>query len=131
VVDDRYRVLDVAIFYKDRIYLVPESTLKGKTLKVCRDSPTTGHRGYFKTYRQIRERFSWKGLKDDVLKHIWECTTCQQNKSEQTPHGVASTSTHSGAEMGEHFYGFYYRPSSSAGHGLLEFKLLLGFFSIY
>jgi hypothetical protein len=40
--------------------------------------------GFFKTYRQIRERFSWKGLKDDVLKHIRECTTCQQNKSEQT-----------------------------------------------
>jgi hypothetical protein len=44
----------------------------------------SGHQGYFKTYRQIRERFSWKGLKDDVLKHIRECTTCQQNKSEQT-----------------------------------------------
>jgi hypothetical protein len=84
VIDDRYRVLDDVIFYKDRIYLVPESTLKGKILKVCHDSPTTGHQGYFKTYRQIRERFSWKGLKDDVLKHIRECTTCQQNKSEQT-----------------------------------------------
>jgi hypothetical protein len=46
--------------------------------------PAAGHQGYFKTYRQIRERFSWKGLKDDVLKHILECTTCQQNKSEQT-----------------------------------------------
>jgi hypothetical protein len=57
---------------------------KGKILKVCHDSPTTGHQGYFKTYRQIRERFSWKGLKDDVLKHIQECTTCQQNKFEQT-----------------------------------------------
>jgi hypothetical protein len=84
VVDDRYRVLDDVIFYKDRIYLVPKSTLKGKVLKVCHDSPTVGHQGFFKTYRQIRERFSWKGLKDDVLKHIRECTTCQQNKSEQT-----------------------------------------------
>jgi hypothetical protein len=84
VIDDSYRVLDDVIFDKDRIYLVPESTLKGEILKVCHDSPTTRHQGYFKTYRQIRERFSWKGLKDDVLKHIRECTTCQQNKSEQT-----------------------------------------------
>jgi hypothetical protein len=45
--------------------------------------PRTGHQGFFKTYRQIRERFSWKGLKDDVLRHIRECVTCQQNKSEQ------------------------------------------------
>jgi hypothetical protein len=43
VMDDRYRVLDDVIFYKDRIYLVPESTLKGIILKVCNDSPTTGH----------------------------------------------------------------------------------------
>jgi hypothetical protein len=83
VIDDRYQVLDDMIFYKSWIYLVPECTLKGKILKVCHDSPTTGHQGYFKTYRKIRERFSWKGLKDDVLKHIRECTTCQQNKSEQ------------------------------------------------
>jgi hypothetical protein len=79
VVDDRYRVLDDVIFYKDWIYLVPESTLKGKVLKACHNSPTA-----FKTYRQIRERFSWKGLKDDVLRHIRECATCHQNKSEQT-----------------------------------------------
>jgi hypothetical protein len=51
VIDDRYRVLDDVIFYKNRIYLVPESTLKGKILKVCHDSPTAGHQGYFKTYR--------------------------------------------------------------------------------
>jgi hypothetical protein len=77
VIDDRYRGLDEVIFYKDQIYLVPESTLEGKILKVCHDSPTTGNQGYFKTYRQIREKFSWKGIKDDVLKHIRECTTCQ------------------------------------------------------
>jgi hypothetical protein len=64
--------------------LVPESTLKGKILKMCHDSPIAGHQGYFKTYRQIRDRFSWNGLKDGVLKHIWECTTCEQNKSKQT-----------------------------------------------
>jgi hypothetical protein len=70
VVDDRYWVLDDIILYKDWIYSVPKSTLKGKILKVCSDSPTVGHQGYFKTYRKIREIFSWKGLKDDVLKHI-------------------------------------------------------------
>jgi hypothetical protein len=32
----------------------------------------------------VRGRFSWKGLKKDVMRHISECVTCQQNKSEQT-----------------------------------------------
>jgi hypothetical protein len=82
--DDRYKVVDDIIYYKDRIYLVPESKLKEKIMKAMHDTPLTGHPGYFKTYRKIRERFSWKGLKDDVLRHVWECVTCQQNKVEQT-----------------------------------------------
>jgi hypothetical protein len=49
LVDDRYRVLDDIIFYKDHIYLVLESTLNGKILKVCHDFPVVGHQGYFKT----------------------------------------------------------------------------------
>jgi hypothetical protein len=79
--DDRYRDIDDVIFYKDRVYLVPNSRLK-KILTVVHDSPLVGHQGFFKTYKQIRERFSWKGLKQDVMRHVNECVTCQQNKSE-------------------------------------------------
>jgi hypothetical protein len=32
----------------------------------------------------VRERFAWKGLKEDVIKHVKECTTCQENKDEHT-----------------------------------------------
>jgi hypothetical protein len=32
----------------------------------------------------VRERFSWKGLKEDVIKKVKECTTCQENKNENT-----------------------------------------------
>jgi hypothetical protein len=51
VVDERYSVLDEVIFYKERIYLVPESKLKRKILIAVHDSPLAGHQGYFKTYR--------------------------------------------------------------------------------
>ena len=37
-----------------------------------------------KTYKQIRERFSWKGLKEDIVRHVRECSKCQQNKIEHT-----------------------------------------------
>jgi hypothetical protein len=63
---------------------VPRSSLKKNILAAVHDSPLAGHQGFFKTYRQVRERFSWKGLKKDVMRHINECVTCQQNKSEQT-----------------------------------------------
>ena len=30
----------------------------------------------------VREIFTWKGLRGDVLKHVQECEACQQNKGE-------------------------------------------------
>jgi hypothetical protein len=82
--DDRYRVIDDVIFYKDKVYLVPDSGLKKKILTTVHDSPLVGHQGFFKTYTQIREGFSLKGLKQDVMWYISECVTCQQNKLEHT-----------------------------------------------
>jgi hypothetical protein len=84
VQDDRYSIVNDIIYYKGRIYLVPESGLKKKILQATHDSPLAGHQGFLKTYRMIRERFSWKGLKEDVLKYVKECSTCQQNKVEHT-----------------------------------------------
>jgi hypothetical protein len=75
--DDWYRVIDDVIFYKDRVYLVSDSGLKKKILTAVHDSPLASHQVFFKTYRQIRERFSWKGLKQDVMRHVSECVTCQ------------------------------------------------------
>jgi hypothetical protein len=70
VQDDMYKVVYDTIYYKDRIYLVSESTLKEKTMKSMHDTPLVGYPGYLKTYRKIKEIFSWKGLKDDVLRHV-------------------------------------------------------------
>jgi len=49
--DDRYTVVDDIIYYKGRIYLVPESTFKEKILRAVHDAPLAGHPGYLKTYR--------------------------------------------------------------------------------
>eukprot|EP00253_Pinus_taeda_P028756 PITA_28756 len=70
VADDRYRVVDEIIYYRDWIFLTEGSQLKKKILRVSHDSPLVGHQGFIKTYRAIRERFSWKGLKEDVLQYI-------------------------------------------------------------
>lgn len=75
--DDKYKIVNDVIFYKDRIYLIPGSKLKEKILQSVHDIPLARHPGYFKTYRQIRERFTWKGLKNDVLRYVKECITCQ------------------------------------------------------
>jgi hypothetical protein len=82
--DDNFRVIKDLIYYKGRIFLVLGSALNAKILHVCHNSLVAGHQGISKMYRQARERFAWKGLKEDVIKHVKECTTCQENKDEQT-----------------------------------------------
>ena len=69
-------IIDYIIYYKGRIYLVPKSALKKKILKALHDSPLAGHQGFLKTYKQIRESFAWKGFRDDVIRHVRECSTC-------------------------------------------------------
>jgi hypothetical protein len=73
-------VVDDIIYYKASIYLVPESTLREEIMRVIHDTPLARHLGYFQTYQQIRERFSWKGLEDDVQRHVRECMTCQRER---------------------------------------------------
>ena len=70
--------------YKYIIYFFPNLSLKEEILKKAHESPLAGHPNLFKTFRMLRERFSWKGLKAGVLKYVNECPTCQQNKVEQT-----------------------------------------------
>jgi len=42
--DDKYKIINDIIFYKDRIYLVPESTLKEKILRATHDAYIVGHK---------------------------------------------------------------------------------------
>lgn len=53
-------------------------------MQAAHDSPLTRHPGFLKTYCAIREHFSWKGLKGDVLSHVQECVVCQRNKGEHS-----------------------------------------------
>jgi hypothetical protein len=49
--DDNYKVVDDIIYYKYRIYLVPESRLKEKIMEVMHNIPLAGHPRFFKTYK--------------------------------------------------------------------------------
>jgi hypothetical protein len=84
VQDEDFKVINDLIYYKDQIFLVFGSAFKAKVLQACHDSSMAGHQGINKMYRKVRERFSWKGLKEDVIRNIKECTTCQANKDEHT-----------------------------------------------
>ena len=56
ITDDMYRVMDEVIYFRDRIFLTGGYHLKEKVLHASHDSPLSGHQGFTKTYRAIRER---------------------------------------------------------------------------
>ena len=77
MIDTKYTLVDDLIICKNKIYFVPGLKVKQFILRALHDSPTTGHPGYFKTYRLVREQFTWKGLKADILQYVRECLVCQ------------------------------------------------------
>ena len=79
-----FKISNDLIFYKGRIYLTPKSKVNKLIMKEYHDNPLAGHSGFYKTYKQIREKYSWKALKGDIQKYVQECEICQQNKIEQS-----------------------------------------------
>ena len=68
------------IIYKGRIFLVLGSIIRRIVLKSFHDSPMAGHPSFYKKYQKIRDHFTWKGLKEEVLQYVRECPIYQQNK---------------------------------------------------
>jgi hypothetical protein len=63
---------DYEVNWKD-VWLQPTVT---KILRIVHDVPMIGQLGHFRTRRQIKERFSWEDLKDDVMRHMGTCLVC-------------------------------------------------------
>ena len=61
--DNAFKILNDIIYHKDRIFPVLESSSKKNILEAFHDAPLVGHLRFVKTYRKVREKFSWKGLK--------------------------------------------------------------------
>jgi len=72
-INECYKVMDEVIFYKGAIFFVLGSQLRERFLRTTHDCPLSEHRGFRKTYMAERERFTWKVLKGDVLRHVQEC----------------------------------------------------------
>jgi hypothetical protein len=47
-----------------------------------RDTPTTKHSRFTKTYDHVKRSFFWDGMKLDVHNFLVECDVCQRNKGE-------------------------------------------------
>ena len=71
---------DGLLFFKNRIYVTPESTLQQDIITQFHDS---SHEGFLKTFHRIKANFYWQGMRDSIKTFIKECSVCQQHKVEQ------------------------------------------------
>jgi hypothetical protein len=65
---------------KKRECITDEET-KATILYEYHESPVGGHRGMNKTFREIRKRYEWLNMKQDIEKFMKRCKSCQLNKN--------------------------------------------------
>jgi len=74
------------LYYKDdRIYLPADASLRTRIMHECHDTPTSGHLGKDKTIDQVKRRFYWIRMDDEIQKYVVSCDLCQRNKPSQQP----------------------------------------------
>ena len=78
-----YHLIDGTLYFKDRLCVPNDETLKLKILSDAHDLPIAGHPVYIKTYHTLRQRFFWHGMKRDILIYVACCLSCQKIKTER------------------------------------------------
>jgi hypothetical protein len=59
---------------------IPEVEKRPEIIKECHDSTVGGHRGESTTLNRIRERFYWRGMREEVRNYVKACESCQKRK---------------------------------------------------
>ena len=73
------RLINVGMWPKVQILITGD--LGEIVLKECHASVTTGHLGRSKTLSNVKRRFLWIGMRQDVEIYVKICTVCQWYKS--------------------------------------------------
>ena len=63
-----------------RLYLPDDRKLRTRILEECHDAPTGGHLGKDKTIEQVKRRFYWPRMDDEIQQYVTGCDACQRNK---------------------------------------------------
>ncbi|GJR60303.1 putative reverse transcriptase domain-containing protein [Tanacetum coccineum] len=70
------------IWYGNRLCVPDDSSLREAILTEAHSSPFSIHPGSTKMYRDLKQKFWWNGMKQEVARFVAKCLTCQQVKIE-------------------------------------------------
>ncbi|WVZ17271.1 hypothetical protein V8G54_010253 [Vigna mungo] len=77
-----YELRKGRLFYKGKLVLLKNSSNLSAIIKELHESPTSGHSGYFRTFKRIAGVLYLKGMKKDIKEWVQQCAVCQRNKAE-------------------------------------------------
>ena len=83
---------DGTLFFKNRL-VVPRDRdnlkLTTRVMEEAHDTPLSIHPGSTKMYQDIRQRYWWSNMKQDIARYVAECDVCRRVKAEhQSPAGT-------------------------------------------
>ncbi|OXU17774.1 hypothetical protein TSAR_015460 [Trichomalopsis sarcophagae] len=80
ILNERLKHCDCTIYICYGTCTIPSKDIRKNIISEYHDSLVGGHRGVTKTYKRIREKFYWNGIKSDVTEYIRNCQRCQELK---------------------------------------------------
>lgn len=76
---------DGLVFYKGRVYVPKDADLRRRIVRLCHDSPPSGHPGRRGTLELVSRLYWWPGMATFVSKYVEGCDTCQRYKPARHP----------------------------------------------
>ena len=77
---EHYVLRDGLLYFKNKLRVAADSTLRSIILHEFHNSPIGGHAGILKTFLKVSTSFYWPGLRSDVKQYVGKCLVCQQIK---------------------------------------------------
>lgn len=80
---------DGTLYFRDRIVVPQFELMTEKVMKEAHDTPLSIHPGSTKMYRDLRQRYWWSEMKQDIARYVAMCDVCRRVKAEhQKPAGI-------------------------------------------
>ncbi|GKE76117.1 putative reverse transcriptase domain-containing protein, partial [Tanacetum coccineum] len=80
---------DRTLYYLDRIWVPLKGEVRTLIVDEAHKSKYSVHQGADKMYYDLRDRYSWPGMKKDIAEYVSKCLTCLKVKARhQRPSGL-------------------------------------------
>src|SRR3990170_1190525 len=75
---------DGTLYFRDSIVVPRFELMTDKVMKEAHDTPLSNHLGSTKMYRDLRQRYWWSKMKQDIARYVAKCDVCRRVKAEHS-----------------------------------------------